>query len=164
MKAAIVDGPIAPELFQRLESMGFEIVDMNDRDAMQGLRRRIEMDERFNDTDRMGIDDLKGKRIGMVGTFGHIGIGRECLAASIIPATPTVIHAVNRLNELAEQEAMQKAKESRFVMEIRDYMTDAIPDIRIDKTQDRFSPFDKFVGRGKGPARSQKFSNQRKTK
>ena len=158
IKAAIVDRPIAPELFQRLESMGFEIVDMNDRDAMQGLRRRIEMDERFNNTDRMGIDDLKGTRIGMVGSFAHIGIGHATFAST--PAVPFIIHAINAARERDEE----LAKETKIAMQLKAYEIEPMPDIRIDKTKDRFSPFDKFAGRGKGPARSQKFSNQRKTK
>jgi len=45
IKTAIVDGPITPELTARLESMGFEIVDMNDRDAMEALRRRLRDEE-----------------------------------------------------------------------------------------------------------------------
>jgi len=45
IKTAIVDGPIAPELTARLESMGFEIVDMNDALAMEALRRRLMIEE-----------------------------------------------------------------------------------------------------------------------
>ena len=131
IKAAIVDGPITPELFQRLESMGFEIVDMNDREAMQGLRRRLEIEE----------------------------VMRKAHDATGIP----VIVFRQELSKLElHPEPMPIPERLLFPFTIEP--VEPMPDIRIDKTQDRFSPFDKFAGRGKGPARSQKFSNHFKRK
>ena len=133
IKAAIVDGPIAPELFQRLESMGFEIVDMNDREAIQGLRRRIAIEEAIRK-----MHDATGM---------HIVELRQSMSQ---------IEAEFRLESTAEHVTIPMLLKA---MEI-----EPMPDIRIDKTKDRFSPFDKFAGRGKGPARSQKFSNHFKRK
>jgi len=113
---------------------------------------------------------IKKKRIGVlvVGgmtqtTFGMAvhemrekhGIGRECLAASIIPATPSVVHAVNKLNELDEKEAKKKAKESRLEIEIRDCIPAPIQPATIKKDGAKF--FDSFYSRNRRP-RSQQFS------
>ena len=122
-RTAIVDGPIAPELFQRLESMGFEIVDMNDRDAMRGLRQRLEI-------------ELVMKKVHEATGYPIIALRQELSKAE--QAFDCNPWPTTRPND-------KTSATINFVLRCIEPM----PDVKIDKTKDRFSFADHFVGRGK---------------
>lgn len=125
IKTALVDGPITPKLRTRLESMGFEVVDMNDSEAMRELRSTLET-------------QLVMRKV-------HDATGFDTIDPNPWPT---------------KKPTCDTSAEINFV--IRNYDT-PMPKARIEK-QDRFSPFDKFVGRGRGSAKNQQFGKYFKHK
>lgn len=150
IKAAIVDGPISPDLFHRLDSMGFEIVDMNDRDAMKELRHRLHIEEKSQRKDEMGISDLKGKTLVVVGHWNVWDVARLAVLEHRLP--PLLIAHRNA------EPVNLPSHHQRLATEILAYIPAQIPEVIIDKNKDRFSPWDAFVGRGTGRPKSQKFA------
>ena len=98
----------------------------------------------------MSMNDLKGRRILLI--IGHVGMGRECALAAMMPPMPRIVDAINGLVD--DEERSHKERQRVLVIEPRTTMTieailNDVAAVKIDKTKDRFSFADHFVGRGK---------------
>ena len=97
----------------------------------------------------MSMNDLKGRRILIV---GHAGMGREFAMAAMMPPLPHIIEAMNALHDDEERTFRERQRvlviEPRTTMTIEAILND-VAAVKIDKTKDRFSFADHFVGRGK---------------
>jgi len=133
IKTAIVDGPIAPELTTRLESMGFEIVDMNDREAMEALRRRLRDEEII-------------RRV------------YNAVAVPIIDLQRALRRAEAEFEGHEDQKTPFPSDRPRELLPFLLKTIEPMPDVKIDKKKDRYSFLDGVVSRGKGRARNQGFS------
>ena len=131
-KTALVQGPITPELRTRLESMGFEIVDMDDSEAMEALRRKLEVESILR---RM-----------------HYACGMPMI---------DIQQVLRRAEaEFEAQEDQKHPFPTERPRELLPFLLKAIepaPEVRIDKKKDNFSFLDFKYGR-RGKARSQGFS------
>lgn len=133
IKTALINGPIPDETRNRLEAMGFEIVDMNDPQAMEDLRQRLEVElvmRKVHDACGMPMIDIQEVLRRAEAEFG----GHQ------------------------DQKHPLPSERPRELLFLFNKTIEPMPDVRIDKKKDRFSPFDKFVGRGRGAAKNQGFS------
>lgn len=90
----------------------------------------------------MGTDQLKGKKVVLVGPWNVQHVVRSAILEHRLPP----LLAVHRI---AEPDPMPIPQ--RLVMHLKAYEPEPMPHVRLDKTKDRFSFADRFVGRGKGP-------------
>lgn len=134
IKTALVDGPITPDLRTRLESMGFEIVDMNDSEAMKDLRRTLETQlvmRKVHDACGMPMIDIQQALRSAEAEF-------EAQEDQKHPF-PTERH-----RELLP-----------FLLKTIENTVEPMPEVRIDKKKDNSKFFDFKYGRGR--ARNQQF-------
>jgi len=131
-KTALINGPISDETRNRLEAMGFEIVDMEDQQAMEDLRRRLE------------IENVAHVLYNAIGMSKH----------EILESLRQVENSFGIGNKIIEQNC--EIRHYPLKMEIK--AVEPMPDVKIDKKKDRYSFLDEVVSRGKGRARNQGFS------
>ena len=81
-----------------------------------------------------------------------VGIGREFAMAAMMPPLPRLIDPINELHDDEERAFRERQRvlviEPRTTMSIEAILND-VAAVKIDKTKDRFSFADHFVGRGK---------------
>lgn len=130
IKTALVDGQITPELRARLESMGFEVVDMNDDTAMEALRRKLE------------VESILRKM--------HHACGMPMIG---------IQQALRRAEAEFEAQEDQKhpfpSERPRELLPSLLKTIEPMPEARIDKKKDNSKFFDFKYGRGR--ARNQQF-------
>lgn len=131
-KTALINGPIPDETRNRLEAMGFEIVDMNDQQAREALRCRLE------------IENVAHVLYNAIGTPKY----------EILESLRQVENSFGMGDKVIEQNCEIRHYLSK--MEIK--AIEPMPDVKIDKKKDRYSFLDGVVSRGKGRARNQGFS------
>jgi len=132
-KTALINGPIPDETRNRLEAMGFEIVDMNEEAEKEALRRRLQVESVMRK-----VPDACGM--------------------PMIDIQQALRRAEAEFERHQDQKHLLPSERPRELLPFLLKTIEPMPDVRIDKTKDRYSFLDGVVSRGKGRARNQGFS------